>query len=128
MLLSPQPVEGSPFDQRQQTVERQFNIAGDVNLYTGIVYTGSAYARRDYPAETADLFDFYGRLFAGREETLRQITELASRDTGGHTLVESPPAFGKSALLAQAILHLKGGGAADGVEPRAIFFLRPAGR
>jgi hypothetical protein len=93
------------------------------------LYTGPAYARRDYSAETQDLFEFHTRLFVDRESELGLLTGLANQQAGGYTLLESQPAFGKSALLAHAIEQLLSGTAKTDVHPRIIyFFVRQQGQ
>ncbi len=97
-------------------------IGGNLNLSVTNLYTGPAYGRRDYSAETEDLFEFHTRLFVGRESALSYLASLARQEAGGYTLVESPPAFGKSALLAQAIQQLRTGSVGPEVTPRVVYF------
>jgi hypothetical protein len=121
---------GATAERARSAVAIQSALIGhDLNVSVTNLYASPAYGRRDYSAETEDLFEFYTRLFVGRESELSDLAGLASQDAGGYTLVESPPAFGKSAVLAQAIQQLRTGTADSDVTTRVIyFFVRQQGQ
>src|SRR5689334_13307624 len=68
-----------------------------------------AFPRPDYRGDVASLISFYTKTFVGRVREWNRLTSFASERLGGYLVVEAPPGYGKSALLAE-LIHRHGTG------------------
>jgi hypothetical protein len=96
---------------------------GDVSIYKG-----PAYPRLDYRSEVAHLIDFYTQTFVGREDERERLASFAGQESPGYLLVEAPPGYGKSALMAHLVQRHESGQWGEGPMPELIcFFVRQEG-
>jgi NACHT domain len=93
------------------------------------IYEGPAYPRLPYRREITGLLDYYLRVFVGREQDLTKLARTAQTEAPGYVLVEAPPGFGKSALLAQLVHLAEQSEWPTETTPRIVcFFVREEGR
>jgi hypothetical protein len=88
-----------------------------------------SYPRLAYRQEIAPLVSFLTQVFVGREHELRRLSEFAAQPPPSYLLIEAPPGFGKSALVAQ-LLHRYEGKREQGHPSWNLvyFFIREEGR
>ena len=93
------------------------------------VFEGPAFPRLAYGADIAGLVGHYVAVFAGRERELDRLMRLAADPDPGYLLVEAPPAYGKSALVAQLVHQRDQGRWAEGLAAPDLvyYFVRTEG-
>jgi hypothetical protein len=109
---------------RDANLSGQYVAGRDLNL---TVFEGPAFARLPYRHEIGQLLTFYTRVFVGRVPELDQLAEFASKPQPGYLLIEAPPGYGKSALMAQLVHRHETGWWAESPPALVTFFIREAG-
>jgi len=104
-------------------------IGGDKVMGSKIIYQGPTYPRFNYRSEVAHLIDFYTQTFVGREQEWEYLAHFAGQESPGYVLVEAPPGYGKSALMAHLVhRHETGHWDRWPVPELLYFFIRQEGQ
>ncbi|WP_030609820.1 ATP-binding protein [Streptomyces fulvoviolaceus] len=111
---------GTGLSSGRDTVQVGRNVAGR-DLY---VYEGPAYPRLPYAREVGPFVTFYNRVFVGREAELAGIRAFSRRSWPSYLLVEAPPGYGKTALVAQLLSRRRAGFWGDAGPDIVYFFIR----
>ena len=91
-------------------------------------YVGATASRIAYGRAISSLLALYLEVFVGREMELGQLVTFAAGGEPGYCLVEAPPGYGKSALVAQLIHRWETGQSNEPVPGLIYYFIREDGR
>jgi hypothetical protein len=101
---------------------RDATLIGEYVAGRDLIIQSPTYPRLAYRREIGQLIAFYIEVFVGREAEFRRIESFAAQLEPGYLLVEAPPGYGKSALVAQLVRRCEARKWQAGPAPNLVYF------